>query len=112
MDADLLDRIGVAMTVCDERGVVTGQNAASAEVFARNWGGRLVGRDLRLCHPPPAREKLDSLLAEPRLNAYTIEKAGRRKLIYQAPLYREGKFAGYVELSFPIPDALPHFVRK
>ena len=31
---------------------------------------------------------------------------------YQAPnWYQDGKFAGVVELSIPIPDKLPHFDR-
>ncbi len=45
------------------------------------------------------------------LNAYTIEKNGVRKLIYQSPWYRGGEFAGYIELSLPVPADMPHFDR-
>ena len=45
-------------------------------------------------------------------NAYTIEKAGVKKLIYQAPWFRaDGAFGGLVELSMVIPAEMPHFVR-
>ena len=44
-------------------------------------------------------------------NVYTIEKAGVKKLIYQAPWYRGGEYAGVVELSVEIPFQMPHFVR-
>jgi hypothetical protein len=40
-----------------------------------------------------------------------IEKAGIRKLIHQIPWYKDGIFSGVVELSFVLPEALPHFVR-
>jgi hypothetical protein len=44
-------------------------------------------------------------------NVYTIEKDGRRKLIYQSPWFRDGEFAGFVELSLPLPDDMPNYVR-
>ena len=34
-----------------------------------------------------------------------------KKLIYQAPWYRDGAYAGFVELSLVVPFELPHFVR-
>ena len=44
-------------------------------------------------------------------DAYTIEKGGQKKLIYQAPWYVDGEYRGLVELALPLPDTLPHFVR-
>ena len=35
-----------------------------------------------------------------------------RKLIYQSPWYRDGAYAGFVELSLEIPAEMPHFVRQ
>ena len=49
-------------------------------------GQALVGRNLRDCHPEPSRTKLQTLLASGKMNAYTIEKGGGKKLIYQAPV--------------------------
>ena len=40
-----------------------------------------------------------------------MEKAGIKKLIYQAPWRKDGKVAGVVELSMEIPFEMPHFVR-
>jgi hypothetical protein len=34
-----------------------------------------------------------------------------RKLIHQIPWYKDGVFSGVVELSFVLPETLPHFVR-
>ena len=100
-----------AITVCAEDGTILEMNAKSARTFEKDGGPGLVGKDVRACHPPAARAKLDALLAGGGTNAYTIEKGGVRKLIYQAPWYRGGKVAGLVELSLEIPERMPHFKR-
>jgi len=71
----------------------------------------LVGKSLLDCHPEPARSKLVSLLNSPRVNIYTIEKAGQKKMIYQSPWFEDGQFMGLIELSLPLPDDIPHFIR-
>ncbi len=75
-------------------------------------GLELIGRNLLDCHPEPARSKTQSLLESHGTNVYTIEKRGVRKLIFQAPWYLDGEFAGLVELAFELPAVLPHFVRS
>jgi ribosomal protein S6 len=71
----------------------------------------LIGANILDCHPEPARTKLKGLLESGRANIYTIEKKGVKKLIYQAPWYKDGEYAGIVELSLEIPWDMPHFVR-
>lgn len=100
-----------AVTVCDREGVVLEMNDRSAEVFAADGGRALVGTNVLACHPEPARTKLATMLAAGEANVYTIEKDGVKKLIYQAPWYRDGAYAGFVELSLVVPAAMPHFVR-
>ncbi len=101
-----------AVTVCDREGIVLYMNGRAGRTFER-WGGlALVGKSLLDCHPEPARTKLLGLLESGGSNAYTIEKGGVRKLVYQAPWYRGGEFMGLVELSLEIPAELPHHVRR
>jgi len=100
-----------AVTVCDRDGVVLEMNERSVEVFAADGGRSLVGTNVLACHPEPARSKLAKMLAAGEANVYTIEKDGVKKLIYQAPWYRDGAYAGFVELSLVVPFELPHFVR-
>jgi hypothetical protein len=64
------------------------------------------------CHPEPSATLVRDQLANPRVNAYTIEKRGVKKLIYQAPWYRDGAFGGFVELSLVLPAEMPHFIRQ
>jgi PAS domain-containing protein len=100
-----------AVTVCDEAGVILSLNDRAAETFREDGGLALIGRNVLDCHPEPARSQLAEMLAAGRANVYTIEKNGVRKLIYQSPWYRDGRYAGFVELSLIIPEAMPHFNR-
>jgi hypothetical protein len=100
-----------AVTVCDRDGVILEMNTKAEEVFAADGGRALIGTNALDCHPEPSRSKFAGLLANRETNVYTIEKAGVKKLIYQAPWIRDGAYAGIVELSLEIPFELPHFVR-
>lgn len=100
-----------AVIVCDEAGRITELNDRAARSYEPEGGRALIGKDLLACHPEPARTKLAALMAERRANVYTIEKSGLRKLVFQAPWFREGRYAGFVEIVFEVPAAIPHFVR-
>ncbi|MBK8598458.1 MAG: diguanylate cyclase [Holophagales bacterium] len=100
-----------AITVCDRDGIVLEMNDRAAVTHEKDGGRELIGQSLVGCHPEPSRSLLLELLQTGRLNVYTIEKAGVKKLIYQAPWFRNGEYQGLVELSLPIPFELPQFVR-
>ncbi|MDG6220163.1 MAG: PAS domain-containing protein [Candidatus Thermoplasmatota archaeon] len=100
-----------AATICSTDGTILYMNKKAQETFAKYGGAELVGTSLLACHPEPAREKLRNMLASGEKNVYTIEKHGIKKLIYQAPWYKSGQYAGFVELSLEIPGEMPHFVR-
>jgi transcriptional regulator with PAS, ATPase and Fis domain len=106
-----VERFAGAVTVCDAAGVIVAMNERSAQVFAAEGGRALIGTDLLACHPEPSRTQLAELMAARRTNIYTIEKRGVKKLIHQSPWYRDGEYAGFVELSLEIPFDPPHFVR-
>ena len=103
--------VDMAVTVCDAAGTITEMNERAAQGFAKQGGRALVGTNVLDCHPEPSRSKLAAMMREARPNTYTVEKGGRRKLIHQAPWFRDGVFAGFVEISIALPEALPHFVR-
>lgn len=100
------------ITVCDREGIIIEMNKRAIQIFAEEGGADLIGRNALECHPEPARSKMAGLLKSRSTNVYTIEKNGRKKLIYQAPWYEQGSFGGLVELSLEIPVEMPHFVRK
>jgi transcriptional regulator with PAS, ATPase and Fis domain len=106
-----VDEFPGAITVCDDRGIILAMNAKAAQVFEEDGGRSLIGTNMLDCHPEPARSRVAALLESHQTNVYTIEKKGVKKLIYQAPWFIEGRFAGLVELSLEIPFEMPHFVR-
>jgi transcriptional regulator with PAS, ATPase and Fis domain len=106
-----VEELPVAITVTDVAGIIVAMNARSRETFAEDGGGALIGRSVFDCHPEAARTKTMALFEGRQPNHYTIRKGGQTKIIHQLPWYREGRFAGFVEISSPIPDELPHFDR-
>jgi transcriptional regulator with PAS, ATPase and Fis domain len=104
--------LGAAITVCDRDGRILEMNDRSAKTFEKDGGRELVGKNVLECHPEPARSKLRGMLETGKPNCYTIEKNGVRKLIWQAPWFEKGEYRGFVELSFEMPEKLPHHVRN
>lgn len=100
------DELDCAVTVCDTEGTVLYQNGRSREV-----NGDVRGKSLIPCHNERSRAIIRRLLDEGGRNAYTIEKKGVRKFIYQTVWRHGGKVCGLVEYSMEIPAEMPHYVR-
>ena len=101
-----------AVTVCDSEGIILEMNDKAAHMFQEEGGRDLIGSNVLDCHPEPARTKLKRLMETEQANVYTIEKRGVHKLIYQAPWYQDGRYAGFIELGLEIPASPPHFIRE
>ena len=106
-----VQEFSAAVTVTDREGKILEMNAAGVKTFEKDGGAKLIGSNVLDCHPEPAKAKLRDIMENRTTNVYTIEKAGIKKLIYQAPWYQDGEYAGVVELSVEIPFEMPHFVR-
>lgn len=102
----------IAVTVCDREGRIIEMNDKSRKTFLKPGREELIGKNVLDCHPEPARSLLADMLRNPRTNAYTIEKEGVKKLIYQLPWYEHGEYGGFMELSMVIPAEMPHKIRK
>lgn len=105
------DELGAAITVADETGRIVAINRRAAETLAAEGGRALLGSDVFACHPEPARALLREMYAEHRAHHYTINRQGQKKIIHQMPVFTDGEFRGFVEISIPIPDEIPHFDR-
>lgn len=108
-----IQSMDAAITVCDDHGIILYMNHKSAMNFQKHGGFGLLGQSLFDCHPEPASNRLRDLLKSGKANQYTIESSGRRKLICQTPWFRDGCFAGLVELTVDLADEhLVHHVRS
>ncbi|MBI5603393.1 MAG: diguanylate cyclase [Deltaproteobacteria bacterium] len=101
-----------AIVVCDPEGIILYMNDRAIKSFEKQGGKDLIGTNVLDCHPEAAREKLKGLMDRQEDNVYSIEKEGQHRLIYQTPWYQEGRYAGFVEIVFPVPAEIPHFIRK
>jgi transcriptional regulator with PAS, ATPase and Fis domain len=100
-----------AITVCDSKGVLIEMNEKAITTFEADGGAALIGTNLLDCHPEPSRTQVAEMLRSGSPNVYTIQKSGIKKLIYQSHWFVDGEYSGFVELSLPIPELLPHFNR-
>lgn len=109
MIPDWAKEMNCAVTVCDTEGVIIYMNDKAKETFASH--GDLVWKNLMGCHNERSKGIIRDLLATGGSNAYTIEKGGLRKMIYQTAWKVDGVVAGLVEISMVIPYDMPHYFR-
>lgn len=107
---DGFDGSKVDVTVCDRNGIVVYNNDPAN--LGPDGKNTLVGKNLSECHPEQALARLKGLMERQETNVYTIDKAGVKKIIYQAPWYENGEYAGFMELIAAIPFEMPHFHRE
>lgn len=94
------------VTVCDTEGKIIFMNDKSLAKY-----GNIIGNNLFNCHNPHSQEKIKELLATGGTNIYTIEKNGIKKMIYQTAWFEDGVVGGLTEITFEIPEEMPHFIR-
>jgi transcriptional regulator with PAS, ATPase and Fis domain len=108
---DFFENFSGSVIVSDKKGNIIHMNEKAAITFKDDGGRALIGRNLFDCHKESSNEKIREMLDIKRANVYTIEKNGVKKLIYQAPWFRDGEVGGLIELSLEIPFEMPHFKR-
>ncbi len=108
---EFIEKLDGAVIVSDADGNIIYLNEKAANTFQKDGGRALIGKNLKDCHQDYSNEKIREMMETHEKNVYTIEKKGKKKLIYQAPWFHNGAFGGLVELSLEIPFEMPHFIR-
>ena len=98
--------------VCDREGVILEMNLQAGKLFAADGGRSLLGSNVLACHPEPSKGKLEKMLARQVPNAYFNTEDGERRFFFQSPWSEDGAYAGFVEISFQVPEEIPHFIRE
>ncbi len=116
MDDQFLD-IDSVVTICDADGKILSMNPASIRRYEADGGAALIGKSLFDCHSAGSVSTIKTLIAEGRSNTYTIERAGVKKLVYQAPWHtanRAGEkvVGGLMEIVIPLPAEMRNIVRR
>ena len=97
--------------VCDAEGTIIYMNETAVRNYEKDGGAALVGQNLMDCHGEGSRKKILEIMTTHQKNVYTIEKRGRKKIIYQTPWMDGDIFKGIVELSLVIPFEMPNYRR-
>jgi len=98
--------------VCDREGVILEMNLQAGKLFAADGGRSLLGSNVLACHPEPSKGKLEKMLARQVPNAYFNTEDGEKRFFFQSPWSEDGAYAGFVEISFQVPEEIPHFIRE
>ncbi|GJQ64541.1 MAG: hypothetical protein SCALA702_35940 [Melioribacteraceae bacterium] len=100
----IIDNFSGTFTLCDTEGIATYMNKASINFFEKDGGEKLIGTNLLDCHPEPSRSKFENMMKEEKSNVYMIKKKDKTKLVYQAPVYEDGKYTGFMEIMMELPE--------
>lgn len=109
---DWIEHLDVAVTATNAKGDIIYMNEKAGKTFLKQGGKALVGSRLSSCHSERSNEIIEKIIRTKSNNVYTIEKDGKKKLIFQSPVMVNGSFTGLVELGIEIPFEMPHFVRE
>jgi hypothetical protein len=107
-----VDEIPAEVMACDADGRILEMNAAADALFTGDGGHGLVSGNVLDCHPAPALDKLKSMLAGQTVNSYFSTENGEKRFFFQSPWYQHGRYSGFVEISFVVPETIPHFIRE
>ncbi len=98
--------------VCDTIGIIVEMNDEAGVLFEEDGGSGLLGSNVLDCHPEPSRAKLEGMLDRQTTNTYFNTENGGKRFFFQSPWYKGGHYAGFVEVSFEVPEEIPHFIRE
>jgi transcriptional regulator with PAS, ATPase and Fis domain len=107
-----IEKLDGNVIVSDAQGRIIYMNEKALLQYEKDGGIGLIGKDLLECHAEASRQKIMEIMTTGQKNVYTIEKRGKKKIIYQTPWFREGEFRGIVELSLEIPGEMAHYIRE
>ncbi len=106
-----IEKLDGNVIVSDAQGKIIYMNEKAISNYEKDGGINLIGKDLLECHSETSRRKILEIMNSGQKNVYTIEKMGKKKIIYQSPWFRDGEFRGIIEFSLEIPFEMPHFIR-
>ena len=99
---DWIDGFPGMISVCDAEGKILVMNKKIADYFASTSGKKLIGSSMFDCHGAESGAQVRQLLADQKTSVYTTgEQDGSQELVIHAPWFKDGQFAGLVEISLP-----------
>ena len=101
-----------SITVTDQNATILEMNDLAVEAYKDGGGIELIGKSVISCHHEPTRSQVKKMYDAPSPNVYFLVENGKRELVYHAPYYVDGHFAGLVELCFEVPENIPEITHE
>ncbi len=94
------------ISVCDTEGIIVAMNRKIADYFASTGGKSLIGSSIFDCHSAESTRQIREQLESRKMIVYTHDADGQQELVLHVPWYREGEFAGLVEIALPLESEI------
>jgi len=107
-----IEKLDGNIIVSDAEGTIIYMNERAVRSYEKEGGRKLIGQNIMDCHKESSRKKIMEIMKIHKNNVYTIEKKGRKKIIYQSPWFKDDVFRGIIEFSLEIPFDMPRFIRE
>ncbi len=97
--------------VCAPDGQILEMNRTAIRQYEREGGARMIGSNVFDHHREPATSQLRTIIARKQTTTYTTQKENRTTLVRIAPWFQEEEYAGFVLMTFELPEHLPDIVK-
>jgi hypothetical protein len=92
--------------VCDAAGTILEMSDVAIQIYEKEGGAAMIGRDIFEHHNERSRKQLMAVVNQRKHVIYTTEKGGLKKLVSIAPWYREGEYAGFALIVLDLPEKI------
>jgi hypothetical protein len=97
--------------VCDQDGTILEMSDVSIQIYGKEGGAKLIGRNVFDHHHEPSKTQMMNVVMQKKHVIYTTEKNGLKKLVSIAPWYRGGDYAGFALIVLDFPPTIPNIVK-
>ena len=97
--------------VCDQDGTILEMSDVSIQIYEKEGGAEMIGRNVFAHHLEPAKSQMMNVVKQKRHVIYTAEKGGLKKLVSVAPWYKEGEYAGFALIVLDLPKKIPNILK-
>lgn len=106
MDNDWVEEFPGLISVCDKDGKILVMNQKIVSYFTDRDGKSFIGTNLLDCHGSVSGAQVRKLLADQKVDIYIAEEKDSQELVIHSPWYKDGEFAGLVEIAVPVADPI------
>jgi hypothetical protein len=97
--------------VCDQAGTILEMSDVSVQIYRKEGGAELIGRNVFDHHQEPSKTQMMNVVKQKKHVIYTTERKGLKKLVSIAPWYRGDEYAGFALIVLDLPASIPNIIK-